>query len=60
MDKEVWDKLKREDIFPFLDEYYTKIGREQEKRPNYKAYSLAELKKCLILFGIYLTREVKH
>ena len=55
MDKEVFDKLKKEDIFPFLKEYYEKIGRTNP--PDYHAYSLAELKKCLVLFGIYLTRE---
>jgi hypothetical protein len=57
MNKEVFDKLKREDIIPFLDKYYDDIGRVE--RPNYKDYSLLELKKCLILFGINLVREVK-
>jgi len=57
MNKEVFDKLKREDIIPFLDKYYDDIGRVE--RPNYKDYSLLELKKCLILFGINLVREIK-
>lgn len=57
MNKEVFDKLKREDIIPFIDKYYDDIGRVE--RPNYKDYSLLELKKCLILFGINLTREDK-
>jgi hypothetical protein len=57
MNKEVFDKLKREDIIPFLDKYYDDIGRVE--RPNYKDYSLLELKKCLILFGINLVREDK-
>lgn len=54
-EKDVWNNLKREDIIPFLDEYYKKLGREHT--PNYQAYSLQELKKCLILFNICLVRE---
>jgi hypothetical protein len=57
MNKEVFDKLKREDIIPFLDKYYDDIGRVE--RPNYKDYSLLELKKCLTLFKINLVREAK-
>jgi hypothetical protein len=60
MDKETFDKLKREDILPFLDKYYDELGREPCERPNYKDYSLLELKKCLVLFGIHLTREGKN
>lgn len=59
MDKELYDKLKKEDIYPFLEEYYQKIGRNNP--PDFRNYSLQELKKCLVMFGIVLTREgVKH
>jgi hypothetical protein len=47
--------LKKEDIYPFLEEYYKSIGRIEP--PNYKEYSLAELKKCLYIFGISLQKE---
>jgi hypothetical protein len=47
------DKLKKEDIYPFLDEYYKSIGRTDV--PDFRTYSLQELKKCLVLFGIQLT-----
>jgi len=53
--KELLSKLKREDLLRILDHYYDNLGREPTIRPNYKAYSLAELKKCLIVFGIQLT-----
>ena len=59
MDRELYDKLKREDIIPFLDKYYESIGRPEGERPNYKDYSLLELKKCLTLFKINLVREGK-
>jgi len=58
MDKEVFDKLKKEEIFPFLAEYYKTIGRNNP--PDYEQYSLAELKKCLVMFGIHLTRDKKN
>lgn len=48
-------KLKKEDIYPFLDTYYAHIGRNQP--PNFRSYSLGELKKCLKIFNINLTRE---
>ena len=54
-EKAVWDKLKREDCFPFIEEYYKSIGRTQT--PNYKEYTLQELKKCMHLFNIHLQRE---
>ena len=54
-DKSIWDKLKREDIIPFIEEYYKSIGRTDP--PNFKEYSLQELKKCLVLFNIHLVRE---
>lgn len=57
MDRDFLDKLKREEIIPFIDEYYTSIGRTAV--PDYKNYSLGDLKKCLYLFGIYLTKEPK-
>jgi hypothetical protein len=58
MDKSVFDKLKREDIIPFLDKYYESIGRAEGERPDYRSYTLIELKKCLQLFGIQVVREV--
>jgi len=57
MDKELLSKLKKEDIYPFLDAYYLKIGRTDT--PNYRSYSLSELKKCLRVFNINLVRENK-
>ena len=54
-DRALWDKLKREDCFPFIEEYYKSIGRTDP--PNYKEYSLQELKKCLMSFKIHLIRE---
>jgi len=48
-------KIKKEDIYPFLDEHYKTIGRLST--PDYRSYSLKELKKCLVLFGINLTKE---
>jgi hypothetical protein len=56
-EKEIWDKLKREDCFPFIEQYYQSIGRTNP--PNYKEYSLHELKKCLQLFNIHLAKEEK-
>lgn len=53
--KELLDKLKKEDIYPFLDEYYSRIGRINP--PDFRSYNLAELKKCLTMFGIVLIRE---
>jgi len=53
--KELLDKLKKEDIYPFLDAYYDRIGRFNP--PDFRSYNLAELKKCLKLFGIELVRE---
>jgi len=49
--------LKREDIIPFITDYYDKIGRPIDQRPDYFRYSLLELKKCLWMFGIELVRE---
>tara|TARA_R110001632_G_scaffold154191_1_gene272271 strand:- start:9766 stop:9942 length:177 start_codon:yes stop_codon:yes gene_type:complete len=54
-DKELLEKLKKEDIYPFLEKHYKDIGRTTP--PDYRSYSLGELKKCLILFNINLTRE---
>jgi hypothetical protein len=51
------DNLKREDIIPFITDYYDKIGRPVDARPDYFTYSLLELKKCLYLFKIVLTKE---
>jgi len=55
MDKELFEKLKKEDIYPFLYEYYQRIGRTNP--PDYRSYSLGELKKCLRVFNISLVRE---
>jgi hypothetical protein len=55
MDKELFEKLKKEDIYPFLDEYYQRIGRTNP--PDFRSYSLGELKKCLRVFNISLVRE---
>ena len=55
MDEELLAKLKKEDIYPFLDVYYAKIGRTNP--PDFRRYSLGELKKCLKIFHINLTRE---
>jgi hypothetical protein len=54
-EKKSKNELKKEDIYPFLDVYYKSVGRLQP--PNYKNYSLQELKKCLILFNIKLTKD---
>ena len=54
-DKLLLEKLKKEDIYPFLDAYYQSIGRTTT--PNYRTYSLQELKKCLYMFHIHLVRE---
>jgi hypothetical protein len=48
-------ELKKEDIYPFLEDYYKSIGRTDT--PSYREYTLHELKKCLVLFGINLTKE---
>jgi|TARA_R100000951_G_scaffold115293_1_gene122929 hypothetical protein len=48
-------KLKKEDIYPFLDEYYKRVGREHP--PQFRSYTLGELKKCLKIFNITLVRE---
>lgn len=53
--RQLIDKLKRDDIIVILDEYYKKIGRTQT--PNYREYALQELKKCIVLHGIQLTEE---
>jgi hypothetical protein len=54
---ECLDNLKRDDIIPFITDYYNKIGRPVDARPDYFTYSLLELKKCLYLFNIVLTKE---
>jgi len=51
------DNIKREDIIPFITDYYDKIGRPIDKRPDYFTYSLLELRKCLFLFNISITKE---
>lgn len=49
--------LKREDIIPFITDYYDRIGRPADQRPDYFRYTLLELRKCLWVFGIELVRE---
>lgn len=53
------EELKRDDIIPFITDYYDKIERPLDKRPDYFNYSLLELKKCLRLFGIVLLKQIK-
>jgi hypothetical protein len=55
MDKEILDKIKKEEIYPILDDYYKSIGRTHP--PPFRHYSLSELKKCLVMFKISLLRE---
>jgi hypothetical protein len=55
MDKEILDKIKKEEIYPILDDYYKSIGRTHP--PPFRNYSLSELKKCLVMFKISLLRE---
>ncbi len=45
-------KAKKQDLIILLKEYYESIGRD--KYPPIENYSLDELKKCFILFGIEL------
>ena len=47
--------LKKEDIYPVLEKYYASIGRKNP--PQYKNYSLKELKRCLVLFKLYLIEK---
>ena len=49
------NNLKRDDIIPFITEYYRSIGRTEV--PDFKNYSLTDLKKCLYIYKIELTRE---
>ena len=53
--KEDVNKLKKEDIYPLLDAYYQSIGRTNP--PHFRTYTLEELKKCLSLFHITVTRQ---
>ncbi len=55
--RQLLERMKREDIIRILDEYYTDIGRPEDKRPSYREYALQELKKCIILFRIQLAEE---
>ncbi len=47
-------KVTRGELLPVLAKYYDSIGREV--RPKYEEYSLQELRKCIVLFGIQLHR----
>jgi hypothetical protein len=55
MDFEIYKKIKKPDCIKLLDDYYKSINRTNP--PNYKNYSLVELKLCLRLFNINLTIE---
>jgi len=55
--RQLLERMKREDLIRILDEYYTGIGRPEDKRPQYREYALQELKKCIVLFGIQLAEE---
>lgn len=55
--RQLLERMKREDLIRILDEYYTGIGRPEDKRPQYREYALQELKKCIILFRIQLAEE---
>lgn len=56
MDLEDLKKIKvtRGELIPIITKYYDSIGRED--RPKFEEYSLQELRKCIILFGIQLHR----
>lgn len=53
--RQLLDRLKREDLIRILDEYYDGIGRVE--RPRYREYTLQELKKCIILHHIHLAED---
>ena len=48
-------KLKKEDIYPLLDAHQQSIGRTNPR--HFRTYTLEELKKCLSLFRITVTRQ---
>jgi len=47
-------KVTRDELIPVLSKYYDSIGRAD--RPKFQEYSLQELRKCILLFGIQLHR----
>jgi hypothetical protein len=53
--RQLLERMKREDLIRILDEYYKSIGRTQV--PNYREYALQELKKCIVLLRIQLAEE---
>jgi hypothetical protein len=55
--RQLLERLKREDLIRILDEYYSDNGRPVDKRPQYREYALQELKKCITLFRIQLAEE---
>jgi hypothetical protein len=55
--RQLLERLKREDLIRILDEYYSYSGRPVDKRPQYREYALQELKKCITLFRIQLAEE---
>jgi hypothetical protein len=48
-------KVTRGELIPIIARYYDSIGREV--RPKYEDYSLQELRKCIVMFEIALTRS---
>lgn len=46
--------LTKEDIYTVLEKYYKSIGRKNP--PQYRTYSLKELKRCLVLFNLYIEK----
>jgi hypothetical protein len=57
LQRQLLERLKREDLIRILDEYYTNNGRPEDRRPKYREYAIQELKKCITLFGIQLAEE---
>jgi hypothetical protein len=48
--------ITKEEIIEVLDKYYKEIKRTNP--PKYQNYTLKELKMCLQIFNITLTREI--
>ena len=47
--------ITKEEIIEVLDNYYKEIKRTNP--PKYKNYNMKELKMCLQIFNINITRE---
>lgn len=51
------DDFSKEEIIKVLQEYYTNIGRgDKSQRPLFEEYTLRQLKACLRILNIELTR----